>query len=156
MNTPTYAFDFTDIVARKPPNPAIESSLPPATFLLTRHADDVTLGKCELILICLLEVEACLHQELLSSVFWHILRSEGACKHESKKTNKQKKLDALRTSKQSLMNEPERWFTLFLGNSHQLVAFAHVSSGCDWLTEGIYAINWLYLARLIKISFGNA
>lgn len=62
VNVPTRAFDFTDIVARKPPSPAIERSLPPATFLLARHADDVTFGKGELILICLLEVEACLHQ----------------------------------------------------------------------------------------------
>lgn len=68
MNTPTRAFDFTDIVARKPASPAIERSLPPAAFLLTRHADDVTLGKCELVLIRLLEVEAGLHQELLPTV----------------------------------------------------------------------------------------
>lgn len=31
-----------------------------------------------------------------------------------------------------------------------------VLTGCDWLTEGIYAINGCELARLIKISLGNA
>lgn len=68
-STPTRAFDLTDIVARKPPGPAIERSFPPAAVLLTSHADDVALAKGELILVGLLEIEARLHQQLLPAVF---------------------------------------------------------------------------------------
>lgn len=66
---PTRAFDLADIVARKPPSPAIKHPLPPAAILLTSHADDITLIKSELILVVLLEVETRPHQQLLSAVF---------------------------------------------------------------------------------------
>lgn len=66
---PTRAFDLTDIVARKPPSPAIKHPLPPAAILLASHADDITLAKGELILVGLLEVETCPHKQLLSTVF---------------------------------------------------------------------------------------
>lgn len=69
LHAPTRAFNLTDIVAREPPSPAIEHSLPPAAVLLTSHADDVPLGKGELILVGLLEIETRLHQQLLSTVF---------------------------------------------------------------------------------------
>lgn len=65
---PTRAFDLTDVVAREPPSPAVERPLPPAAVLLTSHADDVTLGEGEFILIGLLEVEARLHEQLLPAV----------------------------------------------------------------------------------------
>lgn len=73
VEVPTRAFDLPDIVARKPPSPAIKHPLPPAAVLLTSHANDITLSESELILIGLLEVETCLHQQLLSTVFWHVL-----------------------------------------------------------------------------------
>lgn len=62
---PTGAFDLTDVVAGKPAGLPIERSFPPAAVLLASHADDVTLGEGELILVGLLEVEARLHQQLL-------------------------------------------------------------------------------------------
>lgn len=69
MEAPTRAFDLADVVARKPPSPAIKHPLPPAAILLTSHADDVTLGEGELILVGLLEVETCPHKQLLSTIF---------------------------------------------------------------------------------------
>lgn len=71
---PTGAFELTDVVAGKPAGLPIERPLPPAAVLLAGHADDVTLGEGELIFVGLLEVEACLHQQLLMpAVLRHVL-----------------------------------------------------------------------------------
>lgn len=69
QRVPTRAFDLADIIAGKPPSLAIERSFPPAAVLLASHANDVTLGKGELILVGLLEGETRLHQQLLPTVF---------------------------------------------------------------------------------------
>lgn len=70
----TRAFELADVVAGKPAGPPIERPLPPAAVLLAGHADDVTLGEGELIFVGLLEVEACLHQQLLlPAVLRHVL-----------------------------------------------------------------------------------
>lgn len=65
----TRTLDLSDIVARKPPSPAIDYPLPPAALLLANHADEVTLVEGELIFVVLQEVEARPHQELLPAVF---------------------------------------------------------------------------------------
>lgn len=65
---PTGAFDFTDVVARKPSRLSVEGPLPPAPILLTSHPNDVTLVKGELILVGLQEVETRFHQQLLPAV----------------------------------------------------------------------------------------
>lgn len=70
----TGAFELANVVAGKPAGPPIERPLPPASVLLAGHADDVTLGEGELIFVGLLEVEACLHQQLLlPAVLRHVL-----------------------------------------------------------------------------------
>lgn len=71
---PTGAFELADVVAGKPAGLPIERPLPPAAVLLAGHADDVTLGKGELVFVGLLEVEARLHQQLLlPAVLRHVL-----------------------------------------------------------------------------------
>lgn len=88
----TRAFDLANIVTRKPPSPAIEHALPPAAVLLTSHTDDVTLGKGELILVGLLEVETCPHQQLLSTVFRHILTNEGRMSPSRERSKRESEL----------------------------------------------------------------
>lgn len=60
--TPTASFQLPHVVAGEPPTLAVERALPPAPILLPAHADDVTLGEGELVLIGLLEDEARLDQ----------------------------------------------------------------------------------------------
>lgn len=74
---PTGALDFAHIVARKPPSPAAEGPFPPAAFFLPSHIDYVSFVEGELILVGLLEVKPRLHQQLLSTVFWHVLMEKG-------------------------------------------------------------------------------
>ncbi len=61
---PTASFELPYVVTGEPPRFAVERAFPPAPVLLPAHADDVALGERELILIGLLEGEACLDQQV--------------------------------------------------------------------------------------------
>lgn len=74
---PTASFQLAHIVAGEPAALPVEGALPPAPLLLAAHADDVTLGEGELVLVGLLEGEARLHQRAPAAL-GHVLRSAEA------------------------------------------------------------------------------
>lgn len=87
--TPTTSFQLPHVVAGEPPTLAVERALPPAPILLPAHADDVTLGEGELVLVGLLEGEACLDQHTPTALR-HVLgerkhQTDGADELEGKK-----------------------------------------------------------------------
>lgn len=77
--TPTTSFQLPHVVAGEPPTLAVERALPPAPILLPAHADDVTLGEGELVLVGLLEGEARLDQHTPTAL-GHVL---GERKHQT-------------------------------------------------------------------------
>lgn len=87
--TPTTSFQLPHVVAGEPPTLAVERALPPAPILLPAHADDVTLGEGELVLVGLLEGEARLDQHTPTAL-GHVLgerkhQTDGADELEGKK-----------------------------------------------------------------------
>lgn len=75
---PTASFQLPHIVTGEPPRPAAQRAFPPAPLLLPAHDDDVTLGEGELVLVGLLEGEACFDQQLATPApLRHVLRKRG-------------------------------------------------------------------------------
>lgn len=66
--------DLSDVIAREPAGFAVKASLPPSTFLLACDMDKLALVERQLVLIVLLEIKACLDQQLpATSIFRHFL-----------------------------------------------------------------------------------
>lgn len=73
----TARLDLPHIVTGKPARLAVKRALPPASFLLPRHQDHVTLAERQLVLVVLLEVKSGLYHLRAAAVLRHLLEEHG-------------------------------------------------------------------------------